>query len=176
MSLTFPEAAAHFLGYRYAVASKDNRYPVARGCLPAGLVHKPGQKKLIDCSTFITACVCYMDSGRDWDQTAYADMQIMDAGSLWSPLDAWERHGVGQAMAAGEMAGQWGIYQSWVDDQAAAIDGDPISGGHQWAYHGGLGIRIHSSSRGATGPTREHVTFNELLKHYKAGVRGVRVI
>ena len=173
--LSLPEAAAHFLGYRYAVASQDNRYPVARGCLPSGLVLQPGDQRRVDCSTFITAVVCYMDAERAWDQSAYADMQIMDAARLWSPLDAWERHGVGRAMAVGEMAPRWGIYQSWVDDQAAAIDGDPISGGHQWAYHGGLGVRIHSSSRGATGPTREHVAFGDLLKYYKAGVRGVEV-
>jgi hypothetical protein len=166
-------AGRAFLGWRYATKSGDNRFPTIKGCLPAGLLHKPGDPRLIDCSTFITALACYAFPDTDWDAQAYADMQIMDATRLWSPVDAWARHGLGTRVEDSPADG-WGFYQSWVDDKAAEFDGDPISGGHQWAYHGRLKLRLHSSSRGAVGPTLDRgVTWESLESYYKDGIMGV---
>lgn len=169
--MSIPEAAAYFLGYRYATISNLNRLPVVRDCLPGGLIWEPGDAKLIDCSTFVTAVLVYAHADRvKWDQFAYADMQVMNADRLWSCVDAWERHGLGVPAA---MTQGWGAYQGWVDDQPAESDGDPISGGHQWLYHGGMGVRLHSSSRGSVGPVWERVDWSDLVARYRSGIRGV---
>jgi hypothetical protein len=104
----------------------------------------------------------------EWDRGAYSDLQIMDPARLWSPLDAWERHGLGTALPAGIACQGWGLYQSWVDT-------DRIRGGHQWAYHGAMNVRVHSSSIGNAGPTWERVPFAELVSKYPAGIRGVEL-
>ena len=174
MSMTIPEAAAHFLGWRYAKSSGDNRFPVVRDCLPKSLLWTPGDARLIDCSTFAVAVLVYAYAGRvEWDGNAYADMQVMDAGRLWSSVDAWDRHGLGTPAGAQKVAQGWGVYQGWVDDQPSESDGDPISGGHQWLYHSGMGVRLHSSSRGGVGPLWERVEWGELVTRYRAGIRGV---
>jgi hypothetical protein len=173
MTQSVPEAVFPFLGYRYARVSATNRFPVQRGCLPKSLTLEPGDDRLIDCSSFVTASLVYMHPEIDWDEQAYDDMQIMDASRLWSPVDAWQRHGVGEALPKKTAAPQWGVYQSWVDDQLPEFDGDGISGGHQWFYHRGLGVRVHSSSRGLVGPTYEHVSWDTLLEKYPASIRGV---
>ena len=162
-------AGRGFLGWRYATRSADNRFPTIKGCLPAGLLLKPGDARVIDCSTFITALVCYAWPEKEWDAEAYSDMQIMDASRLWSPVDAWERHSLGTRVDG--PADGWGLYQSWVDDQLPTI-----SGGHQWAFHGGLGLRLHSSSRDGRGPTLDRdVSWDALAKYYKAGISGVEL-
>ena len=166
--MNLPAAAAHFLGYRYASRSADNRAPVVRGCLPVALAWRPGDDRRVDCSTFISALAVYMAADLEWDAAAYADMQIMDAARLWSPLDAWARHGIGARMEPGEACQGWGLYQGWADTAA-------VRGGHQWAYHGGMGIRVHASSIGDVGPIWERVAFSSLAGKYRSGIQGVRL-
>ena len=173
MSQSVPEAVFPFTGFRYAATSADNRFPVIRGCLPASLELREGDAKLIDCSSYVTASVVYKEPSIEWDAEAYEDMQIMDAKRLWSPVDCWHRHGLGRLLAKNTFADQWGVYQSWVDDQLPEFDGDGISGGHQWFYHGRLGLRQHSSSRGGIGPTQQHISIEALIAKYPAGIRGV---
>lgn len=169
-------AAAHFLGYSYASKGVGNVFPVVRGCLPPSLLWTPGRARLIDCSTFITALAVYVAKGVEWDAEAYADMQIShgDPSRLWSPVDAWERHGLGTRVD-GPVDG-WGLYQSWVDAKATDEDGDPISGGHQWAFNGRLGLRLHSTSLGGRGPTMDRgVNWADLEAYYDDGIQGVEL-
>lgn len=185
--MSIPTAAAHFLGWRYANTreGEKNRLPVVRDCLPSSLLLKPGQDRLVDCSTFWTAVMVYRHAWVDWDAEAYPDMQIFDAARPWSPVDAWVRHGLGNDLNLGENAhGRravlepaqgWGAYQGWVDPDLPEVDGDGVSGGHQWGYHGGMGVRLHSTSRGSRGPTREHADWGDLLAYYKGGIRGVEL-
>lgn len=108
----------------------------------------------------------------EWDEAFYPDAQIMDASRLWSPVDAWARHRVGTVVEDAPAAG-WGVYQSWVDDAPAAIDGDGISGGHQWLYHGRHQLRLHSSSRAGRVTMDRFVEWPHLVDYYKAGIKGV---
>lgn len=172
--MRFLRASSHFHGFRYAASSADNRFPVAKSPLPTGLVLKPGDSPLIDCSSFITALAVYGWPGIEWDGDAYSDMQIFSVDNLWSPVHAWERHGLGKRTEA--PANGWGFYQSWIDDQFADVDGDGISGGHQWAYSHKLQLRLHSTIKKSAGPTMDRgVTWDSLEKYYKAGIRGVEL-
>ncbi len=161
-------ASAQFLGWSYAKSTGDNRFPVIHGPLPSGLLLKPGDDPRIDCSTFMTALVVYANSDVDFDAEFYADSQIFDAARPWSPVQAWERHGIGTRVD-GPVDG-WAIYQSWKSL-------DPLRSGHQWAYHGGHQLRLHSSSsRGGIGPTMDRgVTWESLAAYYPAGIRGVEL-
>lgn len=172
--MSIPEAAAHFLGWRYAKRSADNRFPVVRDCLPTSLLWTPDDAKVIDCSTFAAAVLVYAYADRvTWDAKAYADMQVMDATRLWSCVDAWDRHGLGTPAGVSGPAQGWGVYQGWVDDQPEESDGDPISGGHQWLFHAAMGVRVHSTSVGGVGPTWERVEWSTLVARYRSGIRGV---
>lgn len=164
MAGSVPWAAAHFLGYRYASARDGDRnvVPVGGGCLPANLVRGPREPKLVDCSTFLAAVAVYAHAGVvEWDARAYSDLQIMGS-DLWSPVDCWVRHGLGDEVD-GPVQG-WGFYQGWGNGS-----------GHQWAYHGGMGIRLHSSSTGKAGPTWERVEWKGLADRYVDGIRGVEL-
>lgn len=172
--------SAYFHGYRYAMKSADNRFPVIKGPLPTSLLWIPAQgygARLIDCSTFIMALAIYCHPDVAWDDKAYPDGQIMNSARLWSPVDMWIRHGLGRRINEGEApASGWGFYQSWVDDKPADIDGDPISGGHQWAYHAKKKLRLHSTIRGERGVILERgVKFSDLEKYYKDGIQGVEL-
>lgn len=184
MAMSVPEAAAHCLGWAYAIKSTDNRFPAPQEPLPARLLWRPGDRKLIDCSSYLAMIAAYVHADLvDWDPEAYPDMQIMDAARLWSPVDCWERHGLGtriptEANRHGyatvvQPAQGWAFYQAWVDIEPAEVDGDPIGPGHQFAAHGGMGIRIHSSSRGGRGPVREALDWAKLLDYYAHGIQGV---
>ena len=185
--MSIPEAASHFLGWRYARVSSDNRFPVVRDCMPPSLLLSGDDARLIDCSTFVAAVLVYAYADRvEWDATAYADMQIMDASRLWSCVDAWRRHGLGAKVPiemiriggrdvemVTEPAQGWSVYQGWVDDQPAESDGDSISGGHQWFYNGAMGVRENSTSRGGVGPAWERMEWSTMVGRYKSGIRGV---
>lgn len=172
--MKFLKSAAHFIGWKYATSSPDNRFPLIRGCLPPHLGWKPGDARVIDCSSFITALAVYGFPNVEWDDDAYGQMQIFSIDDLWSPPQAWSRHGLGRLMEHNEFADGWGFYQSWRDAKLADEDGDGIAGGHQWAFHQRLGLRLHSSSRGGIGPTMDrNVTVEDLLSYYHDGVLGV---
>lgn len=161
-------SSAQFLGWSYASTTGDNRFPVIREPLPSGLLLKAGDDPRIDCSTFIAALVVYAFPDVEFDDQYYADAQIFDAARPWSPVEAWARHGIG-TRTDGPVDG-WAIYQSWRSL-------DPLRSGHQWAYHGGLKLRLHSSSsRGGIGPTMDRgVTWDSLSEYYRAGIRGVEL-
>ena len=122
-------------------------------------------------STFATALVVYGHQDVEWDDQFYADAQIKDASRLWSPVDAWARHGVGEVVDGS--ADGWGLYQAWVDDKPAAVDGDGISGGHQWLYNARHKIRLHSSSRAGRVTMDRFVEWGDLADYYKDGIKGV---
>jgi hypothetical protein len=153
-----------FLGWGYPDTSADNRLPVIQGHLPAGLLWTGDGVSVVDCSTFANALAAYCTDA-DWDAQAYYDGQVMGADDLWSAPKAWARCGAGELMAPGEIADQWGLYQGW---------GSGFKFGHQWAYHGRLGVRFHSS-RSKGGPRRDRISKADLAAYYKAGIQGVRL-
>jgi len=169
--MSFPEAAAHFLGYRYAFATKGHRsrVPVIRDPLPSSLLWEPGMERRIDCSGFITAALAFAYADLvEWDAQAYGEMQVFDAGRPWSPVECWTRHNLGAPLPNNEHAQGWGVYQGWVSAEPGSI-----SGGHQWAYHGGMGVRVHSTIRGGIGPIWERAHWEDLVGFYRAGIHGV---
>jgi len=184
MAMSVQSAAAYFLGWRYAGSTQENRFPVQQGCIPSTLVINHGQEKRIDCSSFMVALACYAYAGRvQWDADAYSDLQVMDVGRLWSAVDCWERHQLGTRLptlanrhnrpTVTTPARGWGFYQAWVDTDPAEIDGDPIGPGHQFAYHGGMGVRMHSSSDEGCGPVWERISWAELVEYYAHGIQGI---
>jgi len=165
-------AAAHFSGWDYARTTTENKIPQPRAPLPESLVWHPGDRRRVDCSTFAAALVVYAFPDLELDPAWYAAVQIMDAGRPWSAPDAWAAYRVGRAVE-GLTAPRWGLYQGWADDKPADVDGDPISGGHQFFFHAGSALRLHASSRAGRVTMDRSVTVEDLKQAYPAGIRGV---
>ena len=65
------------------------------------------------------------------------------------------------------------IWASRLDAKPAAIDGDGISGGHQWLYNSRHKLRLHSSSRARRVTMDRFVEWDALADYYSDGIKGV---
>lgn len=114
-------AASELLGYGYggpAVPRRPSWWPRGVGAPEA----TTEQDERIDCSTLTAWVLAEVYPSARWTVAAYQDLQIQDAARPWSPVEAVERLGLGQQVAA-PTPFRWHLVQSWRSLS-------PLQGGH----------------------------------------------
>lgn len=97
------------------------------------------REELIDCSTLTALVLSSVYPTARWTTAAYEDLQTFKGRLAWSSVDALERLGLGQQVAA-PTPHRWHLAQSWRDPVA-------MTGGHaRLVYVAPDGLRVLEST------------------------------